>query len=68
MSNTKSQYQLTPREIDILYTIWDADRPLMASEMASEELKLATVHTTLKRMLRKNLRSEEHTSELQSPS
>ena len=48
MSNTKSQYQLTPREIDILYTIWDADRPLMASEMASEELKLATVHTTLK--------------------
>lgn len=27
----------------------------MASEMASEELKLATVHTTLKRMLRKNL-------------
>lgn len=55
MSNTKSQYQLTPREIDILYTIWDADRPLMASEMASEELKLATVHTTLKRMLRKNL-------------
>mgnify|MGYP002508394951 FL=1 len=55
MSNTKSQYQLTPREIDILYTIWDAGRPLMASEMASEELKLATVHTTLKRMLRKNL-------------
>lgn len=55
MSNTKSQYQLTPREIDILYTIWDADRPLMASEIASEELKLATVHTTLKRMLRKNL-------------
>ena len=55
MSNTKSQYQLTPREIDILYTIWDADRPLMASEMASEELTLATVHTTLKRMLGKNL-------------
>lgn len=55
MSNTKSQYQLPPREIDILYTIWDAGRPLMASEMASEELKLATVHTTLKRMLRKDL-------------
>lgn len=55
MPNMKSQYQLPPREIDILYTIWDAGRPLMASEMASEELKLATVHTTLKRMLRKNL-------------
>lgn len=55
MPNIKSKYQLPPREIDILYTIWDAGRPLMASEMASEELKLATVHTTLKRMLRKNL-------------
>lgn len=55
MPIAKSKYELPPREIDILYAIWDAGRPLMASEMASEELKLATVHTTLKRMLRKNL-------------
>lgn len=49
------KYDIPPREIDILYAIWEAGRPLMASEIASEELKLATVHTTLKRMLKKDL-------------
>lgn len=55
MAIQKSKYELPEREIDILYAIWEAGRPLMASEMASEDLKLATVHTTLKRMLQKNL-------------
>lgn len=49
------KFQLAEREIDILYVLWDANRPLMASEIANEGLKLATVHTTLKRMMAKNL-------------
>lgn len=50
-------YNLPEREIEILYVLWNADRPLLASEIADSDgdLKLATVHTTLKRMLRKNL-------------
>ena len=55
MEKRTKRYQLTPREVDILYAIWNAGRPLMASEIAGEELKLATVHTTLKRMLKKNV-------------
>ncbi len=57
MENIIKPYQLPEREIDILYVMWNAGRPLMASEIteADEELKLATVHTTLKRMLKKNL-------------
>ncbi len=52
-----NEYHLPIREIDILYVMWEAGKPLMASEIADadEELKLATVHTTLKRMLRKKL-------------
>lgn len=50
-------YNLPEREIEILYVLWNAGRPLLASEIADSdsELKLATVHTTLKRMLKKNL-------------
>lgn len=55
MNKETNRYQLPAREIEILYAIWNAGRPLLASEIASEELKLATVHTTLKRMLKKNL-------------
>lgn len=57
MGRKKNKYDLPEREVEILYTLWDADRPLLASEMADEgeELKLATVHTTLKRMLKKGL-------------
>lgn len=57
MGKRKNKYDLPEREVEILYTMWDAGRPLLASEMAEadEELKLATVHTTLKRMLRKGL-------------
>ncbi len=49
------KYQVADRERDILYILWNADRPLMASEIANEGVKLPTVHTTLKRMLAKNL-------------
>ena len=49
------KFQVSERETDILYALWNAERPLMASEIANEELKLTTVHTTLKRMLAKNL-------------
>ncbi len=57
MGKKKNRYDLPEREVEILYTLWDAGRPLLASEMADEgeELKLATVHTTLKRMLKKGL-------------
>ena len=50
-------YSISSREMDILHILWAADRPLLASEImdANEELKLATVHTTLTRMLKKNL-------------
>lgn len=51
------EYNLPDREVEILYVMWNAGKPMMASEIAEadEELKLATVHTTLKRMLKKNL-------------
>lgn len=57
MKKGMNEYRLPDREVDILYVMWNAGRPLLASEIteAEEELKLATVHTTLKRMLRKNL-------------
>ena len=57
MKKGMNEYHLPEREVDILYVMWNAGRPLMASEIteADEELKLATVHTTLKRMLKKNL-------------
>ena len=57
MGKKKNKYDLPEREVEILYALWNADRPLLASEMAEadEELKLATVHTTLKRMLKKGL-------------
>lgn len=57
MEKEKNEFYLPEREVDILYVMWNAGRPLMASEIteANEELKLATVHTTLKRMLKKNL-------------
>lgn len=48
-------YNISSREMDILQILWAADRPLLASEImdANKELKLATVHTTLTRMLEK---------------
>lgn len=57
MGMKKNKYDLPEREVEILYTLWEAGRPLLASEMADEgeDLKLATVHTTLKRMLKKGL-------------
>lgn len=55
MDKDINKYQVTNREADILYTLWRADRPLMASEIANEGLKLTTVHTALKRMLKKEL-------------
>jgi len=57
MEKGMNEYRLPEREVEILYVMWKAGRPLLASEIADagEELKLATVHTTLKRMLKKNL-------------
>ena len=57
MGKDKNEYNLPGREVEILYVMWNAGKPMMASEIAEadEELKLATVHTTLKRMLKKNL-------------
>ncbi len=57
MEKNRNKYNLSVREIDILYALWKAERPLLASEIseADEKLKLATVHTTLKRMLDKKV-------------
>lgn len=57
MEKNRNKFNLSVREIDILYVLWKADRPLLASEIAesSEKLKLSTVHTTLTRMLKKNV-------------
>ena len=57
MEKNRNRYNLSVREIDILYVLWKADRPLLASEIveADEKLKLPTVHTTLKRMLDKKV-------------
>ena len=57
MKKKKDVFDLPEREVDILYVLWNAGRPLLASEIAEaqDDLKLATVHTTLKRMLKKDL-------------
>lgn len=57
MDKKMKEFNLPNREVEILYTMWNAGRPLLASEIAEadEDLKIATVHTTLKRMLKKNL-------------
>ena len=55
MGSVKRKYQLAKREEDILYVLWSAGRPLLASEIANDDLQLSTVHTTLKRMMRKRL-------------
>lgn len=57
MEKQMKEFNLPNREVEILYTMWNAGKPLLASEIAEadEELKIATVHTTLKRMLKKNL-------------
>lgn len=57
MEKQMKNFNLPNREVEILYTMWNAGRPLLASEIAEadEELKIATVHTTLKRMLKKDL-------------
>lgn len=57
MEKQMKDFNLPSREVEILYTMWNAERPLLASEIAEadEDLKIATVHTTLKRMLKKNL-------------
>ncbi len=57
MKKKEDVFDLPEREVDILYVLWNAGRPLLASEIAEaqDDLKLATVHTTLKRMLKKDL-------------
>lgn len=57
MEKQMKEFNLPNREVEILYTMWNAGKPLLASEIAEadDDLKIATVHTTLKRMLKKNL-------------
>lgn len=57
MEETRVEYSLAAREIDILHALWKAEKPLLASEIvqADPNLKLPTVHTALKRMLEKNI-------------
>jgi len=53
---------VSPRELDILHILWAAGTPLLASEImeSNDELRLATVHTTLTRMLKKNLQRKKN--------
>lgn len=55
MKNTIYNYQLPSREMDVLNVMWAAGKPLLASEIISDELKISTVYTALKSLLAKKL-------------
>lgn len=57
MEKKKKDVRFSPREVDILYILWNAGKPMLASEILAvdEKLKPATVNTALKKMLEKNL-------------
>lgn len=57
MEKKKKEVRYSSREVDILYILWNAGKPMLASEIlaADEKLKPATVNTALKKMLEKEL-------------
>ncbi len=46
----KGKFHLTAREIDILHLLWEAGKPVKASELANN-LCISTVHTSLKGLM-----------------
>ncbi|MDO5423899.1 MAG: BlaI/MecI/CopY family transcriptional regulator [Eubacteriales bacterium] len=54
MAGTK--HPLSNRELDIMNTFWDSDKPLIASEIVqiNSELSINTVQATLKKLLNKS--------------
>lgn len=55
MKKAKNINRLNPREIDILHILWEAKKPLLAAEMATDNMSSDTVYTTLKKMREKEL-------------
>lgn len=57
MEKKKKDIRFSPREVDILYILWNAGKPMLASEILAvdKKLKPATVNTALKKMLEKEL-------------
>ncbi len=57
MEKKKKDVRFSPREVDILYILWNAGKPMLASEILAvdKKLKPATVNTALKKMLEKEL-------------
>lgn len=51
------EINLTRREKDILYILWNAGKPIIASEIAAmdESLTISTVQSVLKKLLNKKL-------------
>ena len=57
MDKKKKEVRFSSREVDILYILWNAGKPMLASEILAvdQKLKPATVNTALKKMLEKEL-------------
>ena len=56
MEKKKKEVRYSSREVDILYILWNAGKPMLASEIlaADEKLKPATVNTALKKCWKRN--------------
>lgn len=57
MRKRKTVFNLTNREMDILNILWNAEEPLVASEIARREetLTVNTVQATLRKLLKQEL-------------
>ena len=55
MKTKPGKYHLTIRETEIIYLMWDAGKPLMASEMVGNGLSISTVHTAIRKLTEKKL-------------
>ena len=60
MDKKKKEVRFSSREVDILYILWNAGKPMLASEILAvdQKLKPATVNTALKKMLEKELNAK----------
>lgn len=55
MSRKKDSVKLTSREADVLNVLWDAGKPIVASDIANRDkaLSINTVQTALRELLKK---------------
>ncbi len=49
------KYQLNEYEIEILYVLWKAGKPLLVSEIAERGLNISTARATIRSMYERNL-------------